>query len=331
MNKITILRELVRKELEARGLFEKIETSDVQEILIPEANETTFGLESLINSSYDIESFSEKAVKELTKEDYKLLLKTENFENRPLPDTYYKAQKSAKFFVQAHIRGIRPEEYNNYKEGKTPLWRTFIEHSIHVDWRALFDKKLLQFVLVEDSLDSYLRVMKGVTDPKTQNVAKGLVIIKPSAEPKFTMKEKKELVLKENDAEKIGKYILEKLSYWIEPGDVGSTAYTYAYLGTILMGTAESGVMRPDFKEIFCKPDTEMPDKNKEFFNGRFIWKAFKEPRPLWWVWQAIKTPYPANSWCECDQGNYVLHPAEQLNKFKKEDYDEWNNRKDKC
>ena len=288
----------------------------------------------LVDKKSNVENEIEKSVK-LTKDEYKELLEKEDFSNRPLPDKYYKNPDYGIFFAQFHFQGISPEEYKRYKEGKIPLWRTLINHSMHVDHRSKFNKRkeLLQFVLTEDSIDSYLRVMRGERDPETNNIAKALVIIKPSAESKRIIreKEKKDMLLNSDDAKKASEYIIEKSSYWILPGNVGATMDTYSYMATIVTGKVQSGIMRSDYKELFTEPDKSLPTKNQELFKNRWIFKAFKKPRYLWWCWEAIKTPIGGNPYCECDEGNYVLHPAEKLDKFKKEEYPEWKTRKENC
>jgi len=251
----------------------------------------------------------EKSVK-LSKDEYKELLKKEDYSDKPLPDKYYKLPKS--------------------KSDNIPLWKAIHKHSMHVDLRCSFTglKRLFQLVLVEDSIDSYLRVMKGSVDPKTNQVSKGLIVIKPSAmEPSERLKEKKEMLLDEAGAKKVADLIIKSKSYWIKPGEVGATSETYAYMGAIVLGTIESGTMRDDFKELFLHPRGE----NSELWNGRFIVKAFESPRHLWWTFKAIKTPIPCNPYCEIDSGNFKLLPADRLKHFKKEDYKEHQTRKEEC
>jgi len=271
----------------------------------------------------------EKSIK-LTKDEYKELLKEKNYSNIPLSDKYYKSPKSGIFWAQMHIRGVLPEEYEDYKSDNIPLWKAIHKHSMHVDLRCSFTglKRLFQLVLVEDSIDSYLRVMKGSVDPKTNQVSKGLIVIKPSAmEPSERLKEKKEMLLDEAGAKKVADLIIDSKSYWINPGGIGATSETYAYMGAIVLGRVESGTMRDDFKELFLHPRGE----NSELWNGRFIVKAFESPRHLWWTFKAIKTPTPCNPYCEIDSGNFKLLPADRLKYFKKEDYKEYQTRKEEC
>ena len=268
----------------------------------------------------------------LSKEEYEEIVKGYNL--KPLPDKYYKSPKEGTFWAQMHCRGITPEEYTDYKSSKIPLWKAIYNHSMHVDLRCSFSglERLLQFVLVEDSIDSYLRVMKGSVDPKSNQVSKGLIVIKPSAmEPSERLKkdkeEKKEMLLDEAGAKKVASLIIGSKSYWIMPGGIGATKEKYAYMGAIVLGKVESGTMREDFKELFLHAE----GTNNDLWNGRFIFKAFEKPRHLWWSFKAIKTTTPCNPYCEIDSGNFKLLPADRLKHYKKEDYTEWKMRTDKC
>ena len=269
----------------------------------------------------------EKSTK-LTKDEYKKLLKTKNYSGIPLPDKYYVSSRKGEFWAQMHIRGILPEEYEDYKSNKIPLWKAIRNHSMHVDLRCSFTglKKLFQIVLVDDSVDSYLKVMKGSINPKTNQVSKGLIVIKKSAEePSERLKEKKEMLLDEAGAKKVADLIMESKSYWMKPGQVGATKDKFGYMGTIVLGKVESGTMREDFKELFLHSEGE----NSELFNGRFIVKAFKNPS-LWWIFKT-KEPFASNPWCHIDKGDFTLKKSEDIKYHSKEEYPEWSNRKDEC
>ena len=287
------------------------------------------------HGTFDIESSNwetEKASTKLTKDEYKELLKKEDYKLKPLPNKYYHSQKKGIFWAQMHIRGVTPEEYEDFKSKKIALWKAIRKHSMHVDLRCSFTgvKRLLQFVLVENNIESYLKVMKGSVDSETGQVSQGLIVIKPSAmEPSERLKEeeKKEMLLNESGAKTVANLIIESKSYWIAPGQVGATKDKWAYMGAICLGKVESGTMREDFKELFLRSE----DENTELWNGRFIFKAFHKPRPLWWVFEAIKTSTPCNPYCEIDSGSFTLLPAERLKHFKKEDYKQWQVRKEEC
>ena len=267
----------------------------------------------------------------LPKEKYEEIVN--DYKLKPLPDEYYHSPKKGDFWAQMHIRGVTPEEYDDYKSKKIPLWKAIQNHSMHVDLRCSFPglERLLQFVLVEDSIDSYIKVMKGAIDSKSGQVSKGLIVIKPSAmEPSERLKkneEKGEMLLNEAGAKKVANLIIGAKSYWIEPGGIGATKDKWAYMGAIVLGKVESGTMREDFKELFLHAE----GTNAELWNGRFIFKAFESPRHLWWTFKAIKTTTPCNPYCEIDSGNFKLLPAERLKHYKKEDYTEWKARKEKC
>ena len=321
-----------------KEFIEKIQNADrytLESILTHFDFDSMYGrfLKREIKHKLNREEEKTKSVTPLCPKEYKELLGSGNFKNKSLPTKYYKNHKVGDFWVQCHIRGISMAEYEDYKSDKIPLWKCFLNHSLHVDWRAKFVglDRLMQFVLVEDSIDSYLRVMKGEGDPKTKQVGKGLVVIKPSAmEPSDVIKkEKKEMLLNESDAKKIESLIIKEKSFFIPPGEVGATKNGYGYLGCIAMGTVDAGSMRNDYKETFCKSEIGS-NENKEIFNGRWIWKAFKEPS-LWWAWEAVKTPEPSNPWIECDQGSYKLKPANQINRFSRKDYPEYKKRIEMC
>lgn len=303
-------------------IAKKSDLQEVNNIELKEFNKLIDGIER------------NKAVTKLTKTEYKELLKSEDYSGIPLDDKYYHSPKKGEFWAQMHIRGILPEEYENYKSKKIPLWKAIRNHSMHVDLRNKFEdmKSLLQFVIVESDIESYMNVMEGKKDLKTNKTATGLVIIKPSAmEPSERIKEKKDMLLDEAGAKKVVDLSIESKSYWISPNNIGATKDKYAYMSTICVGNVKSGTMRSDFKEIFFVPDKNIPDKNQNLFNGRWIFKALKVPNPLWWAFKATKTETPCNPHCEIDSGNFELKPADKLSQLKKEDYNEWQNRKDEC
>jgi len=341
-----VLKEIVFRELSKRGLVDKIETSGAQVNLIPNTNQIVNQTVSNISSDFgyqlkgenlnigDTDEVIDKATKRLTKEEYKTLIGSGDYKNKPLASEYYSASKSGLFWAQFHCRAILPEDYEKVKSGEMPLWKAIHNHSVHVDIRNSFRGRdfLLQFVLVEDSIESYLRVLRGQVDSDTKQVSKGLIVIKPSAiEPSERMKdtggEKKELLLDERGAKIVADLIIKSKSYWISPGNVGASKDKYAYMGAIVLGRVESGIMREDWKELFFYPQ----QYNTDLLNGRFIFKAFSKPRPLWWMFKAYKTSDPANPFCEIDSGNFDVLPAERLKYFKKEDYPKWKDRKEYC
>ena len=284
--------------------------------------------EGLVDKKSNVENEIEKATK-LTRDEYKELLKTKDYSGIPLDDKYYVSPKKGEFWAQMHIRGILPEEYEDYKSKKIPLWKAIRNHSVHVDLRCSFAgmKRLFQLVLVEDSVDSYLKVMKGSVDSKTKQISKGLIIIKKSAEePGERLKEKKEMLLDEAGAKKVANLIIESKSYFTEPGEVGATKDMFGYMGTIVLGDVKSGCMREDYKELFLYSK----EGNTELWNGRFVVKAFKKPRMLWWVFKT-KEPFASNPWCHIDKGNFTLKKSEDIKYHSKEEYSEWSNRKDEC
>ena len=271
---------------------------------------------------------------ELCEETYKILIKTGEFENIPLPKKYYSSPSSGTYIVQIHVIGITQQEHDDYEAGKIPLWKSFVGHSIHVDWRGKFEgrKELFQILIVESSIDAYLRVLQGEKDKKTNNIAKGLMIVKDEKIDSATRKKaKKEMILNPTNAKKIEKFLIKNKSFFIEPNNPGATKDTYGYLGCIGYGDVKTGILREDYFELFCTSASDLPTKNKSIFDGRWIWKAFKKPRYLWWCWEAASNSNAGNSWIECDRGNYALKPAEEVTRFSKEEYSEYKSRSDAC
>ena len=306
---------------------------------VPEKNvpDKMFVLERLSEFTPRRETFVEKAVKDdikisieegkIPKEIYKIYAK----ENEPLPKEFYNDYREGEAFIQTHIRGLEPEEVEKYKKGNITLAELFEGHSIHIDDRMSFPglKRLVQWVFTDNNVESYLRMLKGElveTASGVKNVAKSFALVKPSAEEP----EKVEKIegLKEPSISKEGAKILVDLqivksSYFIAPGEVGSTNYRYAWMGLIWRGRVKSGIGRKDYHEYFYYPDENLPEKNKELVKGRYVVKAFKRPGGAgnyWQVWKATEG-YPADTIEHKDSGYYELVPAEELKKIGREHY----------
>ena len=237
---------------------------------------------------------------------------------------------------QMHIRGILPEDKEAYDKGKKSFEEIIIGHSLHQDFRIVFQglSKFVEWVFLEDSMESYFRFNLGKRDPKTGNVAKCLAIVKPSAEePRGEIEKASEdkMLITEKDAKLIEKYALHEHDVWLAPGDVGATWRGWGVLVTITIGVAQPGIQRPDLHEYFYYPSPDLPKINQKLLNGRIIVKAFKKPRPLWWAWLAVRDPRPMSPWCHVDQGEYYPIKAEKLKYFSKEDYPEWRKREVDC
>lgn len=282
---------------------------------------------------YKRKSLVRKKSIELCDKEYKEMIKTGEFENKALPKKYYKSPSKGTYIAQVHVIGITQQEYDDYESGKIPLWKSFVGHSVHVDWRGKFKgSDLLQIIIVESSIAAYLRVLQGGKDKKTNNVAKGLMIVKDEKiDSSIRKKAKKEMILNPSNAKKIEQFIIKDKSFFISPGNPGATKDTYGYLGCIGYGKVETGILRDDYFELFCTSSERLPLKNKKIFDGRWIWKAFKKPRYLWWCWEASTNPNAGNSWIGCDQGNYRLKSADRITKFGKEDYSEYKSRIETC
>ena len=306
---------------------------------VPEKNvpDKMFVLERLSEFTPRRERLVEKAVKDdvrtsiaegkIPKEIYKEHAK----ENEPLPQEFYNDYREGDVFIQTHIRGLEPEEVEEYKKDKITLAKLFEGHSIHIDDRMSFSglKRLVQWVITDNNVESYLRMLKGElveTASGVKNVAKSFALVKPSAEEPG--KVKKIEGIKESSISKKGARILADLqivksSYFISPGEVGATAYKYAWMGLIWRGRVKSGIGRKDYHEYFYYPDENLPEKNKELVSGRYVVKAFKRPKGAgnyWQIWKATEG-FPADPIEHKDSGYYILIPAEDLKAIGRERY----------
>ena len=306
---------------------------------VPEKNlpDKMFVLERLSEFTPRRERLVEKAVKDDVKISIdegkipKEIYKTHAKENEPLPKEFYNDYREGKAFMQTHIRGLEPEEVEKYKKGKMTLAELFEGHSIHIDDRMSFSglKRLVQWVITDNRVQDYLKMLKGElveTASGVKNVAKSFALVKPSGEEPETLK--KIEGIKEPSISKEGAKILADLqilkgSYFISPGEVGSTAYRYAWMGLIWRGKAKSGIGRKDYHEYFYYPDENLPEKNKELVKGRYVFKAFKRPKGAgnyWQVWKCTEG-FPADPIEHKDSGYYILIPARDLKAIGRERY----------
>ena len=257
----------------------------------------------------------------------------------PLPKELYidySETNDGDAFAQFHLRGISPEDYKAYKSGKKSFKDIIIGVSLHCDLRMKFKNgKFIQWVILQDYMTDYIDMLTGKNDPKTGNVSKALIVVKPSSvEPsKNPYKESatssgKEMLIDEKGAEIVDKYIIHETSFWIDPGNVGSTPYTYAYLGTIWLGKAKALLQRKDAHEYILEPLKSIPRINQELFNGRFIIRAFKDKQGRrWWGWKAKDNPLPMDSIKHSDCGYYYPVYPENIEKFGREVYRDMSRR----
>ena len=254
-------------------------------------------------------------------------------------DHSYMTPLSLSHNSQMHIRGINISDMEAFLKGEKELWEIIIGHSIHIDLRMRFEgmDELVQWVITESDIPSYFRFLRGENDPRTGNVQKALAIVKPKKieepqeEERFKTAEEPRIIDKKG-AKMIAEAIIPEGSYIINPGDVGSSPYKYAYMGLIWIGRVKSGIQREDAHEYFFYPDEKLPKLNREFYDGRFIIRCFKQPgTPKWWAWKAKNDPYPLNPYCHLDQGFYEPIKAEEVKHFGKESYPEWEEVKEIC
>jgi len=216
-------------------------------------------------------------------------------QNEPLPKEFYKDQREGEAFVQCHFRGLLPEDVEKYNNNEITFAELIEGHSIHNDLRMDIGAEILiQWVITQDKVESYIDTWLGNKNEKSGNVEKALAIVKPSALlPKYGGEAKKSddeegLILDKKGAELISKYVLHNDSYFIKPGEVGTTKDKYAYLALIWKGKVKTGTERPDIHEYFYYPDDSMPNINKELINGKYIIRAFKlKGGNKWWLFKA--------------------------------------------
>ena len=277
-----------------------------------------------------------KAVTKLTKDEYKELLKTTDFKNRPLDKEYYKDQRNGKAFAQFHIRNILDNDKKLFDEKKLSFQEMIIGHSLHSDirWDLEGVKGLIQGVIVESDIESYLRVFKGEINPEQKgvpNVQKGLFLDKPKTpEPKtMSKKESDELLLDKKGAKIVDDYIMHDKSFFLAPGTIGSK-HGWGYLGTIWEGKISTATERDDYHELFFNSDESMPEKNQKLLNGKFIIKAFSDKAGKRYLfWKSTKEPYPVNPYIHFDKGMHKILPIKSVTKFSKEDYPDFKQRKE--
>ena len=114
---------------------------------------------------------------------------------------------------------------------------------------------------------------------------------------------------------------IKNKSYWIEPNNVGSTKYTYAYMGLIWMGEVMTGCERHDLHELFIYKKLAKDD----ILDGKFTIKCLKDKTGTkrWEIWKAIRNPKPLDPILHGDLGYHYLVPAEKVDKLGKEGYRE--------
>jgi len=306
---------------------------------VPEKNvpDKPFVLERLSEFTPRRETFVEKGIKDdikvsieegkIPKEIYKLYAK----ENEPLPKEFYNSPREGEAFAQTHIRGLEPEDVENYKKKKISLAELFAKHSIHIDLRMkLGEKKLIQWVITAENTEKYLRMLGGEYEETATGVkqpTKAMAIVKPSAEEPEMKEIKKTEELKEPSISEKGAKLLEEIQipggYFIAPGEVGSSEYKFAYMGLMWKGRVKTGVARKDYHELFLFPDSGLPPKNRELLNGIFVIKAFKRPKGegnYWQIWEAT-AGFPADPILHKDSGYHYPVPAEDLKVIGREHY----------
>ena len=248
----------------------------------------------------------------------------------PLPKEFYTDYQEGVAWAQTHIRGLEPDEVKKYKKEQLSLAELMEDHSIHVDLRMDLGKdKLIQWVILDNDIPSYTRYLKGELRETAggKNVQHSMAVVKPSAEePQKLQKAGEEREIRSISAE--GAKALAEIqmisgSYFIPPGGIGATAYTYSWMGLIWKGTVKSGIQRKDYHEYFLYPDSGLPGRNKGFFDGRFVFKCLKRDKggARWETWKATSEPLPQDPVEHKDGGYYYPVKAEEVKSFGRESY----------
>ncbi|MCK4258106.1 MAG: hypothetical protein KAX49_03965 [Halanaerobiales bacterium] len=324
--------------------FYVYEIKEVNNFKIPRNISLPDNIKNFIKSPLQYFTFeyedSEKSTKVLPEEEYKKIVK--DYKLKSLPKKYYSDQRNGIAFAQFHIRGVLPEDKEVFDKGKKSFQEIILGHSNHCDLRWILSglkEKIFQGVIVDEDMKSYIRGMLGELNPKQAgpaNVQKVLFLSKMKSgisEPERVIKKVEEPLINKEGAKIIDKYIMHSSSFWIAPGDVGATKFGYGYLGTIWTGKVSTGCERPDYHELFFYSDDKLPALNKKLFNGKFVIKAFKRPKgePLYWFWESTAQPYPTNPYCHLDKGTHNIISEMKLDKFSKEEYEEWGSREAEC
>lgn len=237
----------------------------------------------------------------------------------PLPKKYYEDYRETKqAFAQFHIRGIEPESMEKWKRGNISISELVKSHSLHCDIRMDFGfKKLIQWVLTQDSMQAYIDSLCGNTDPKTGNVSKGLLVSKPSSEPPQYQKndsnnQSEDLLLDKKGADIVEDIVMKDKYLILAPGQVGATPYKSAILFTIWQGKVKAGTQRKSMHEYFFYPE----ESNKDcILDGRYIAHCFSVGggQKRWWFWKCKDDPKPMNPYEHNDEGYYWPIPAEEV------------------
>lgn len=230
--------------------------------------------------------------------------------DEPLPKNLYVDYKEGVAWSQFHIDGFDQEDVDNYNDGKITLAKLIEGHKVHCDLRMKFDSNIIQWVSNDNPL-SYIDTSFGKVNDN--NIVKSLVISELNDE---------ETIISEDDAESLSKIIVMDKSYFIEPGEVGTTNDKFALMGTIWEGKAKAGVQRPDMHEYFLYPNNDLPKENKELFDGKFITRCFEvEGDKFWNMWKCNNKSM--DSIAHADTGDYYPVRANDINKFGHEAYDD--------
>ncbi len=251
-------------------------------------------------------------------------------EGEPLPEEFYTDYQEGDAWAQTHIRGLKPDEVEKYEKKQLSLAELMEDHSIHVDLRMnLGKKKLIQWVILDNDIPSYVRYLKGELRETAggKNVQHSMAVVKPSAEEPQKLKkakdEKKEKTISAEGAKMLAEIQMIEGSYFIPPGGVGATPYTYSWMGLIWKGKVKSGIQRKDYHEYFLYPGPGLPEENREFFNGRFVFKCLKrkEGTARWETWKATSEPLPQDPIEHKDGGYYYPVKTKEVKAFGREKY----------
>jgi len=317
---------LSKRDILMSQYLEEFNINDIKEISYDYSLDPTIILKLADVSREELRIWIEKG--QIPKGIYKSMAQ----DLKPLPKILYIDPRTGNAWAQIHIRGITPEEYKDFRNGKKKLWEILIGQSFHVDLRIKYPglEKLVQFVLTENDIQSLIKTLRGErtkTASGILNVHHSKVVSKPSGEPpekdKFykAKEDKKKPSIDEEGAKLMDSLFIKDKSYWIEPNNIGSTKYTYAYMGLIWMGEVVTGCERHDLHELFIHKKLAKDD----ILDGKFTIKCLKDKAGAkrWEIWKAIKNPKPLDPILHGDIGYHYLVPAEKVDKLGKESYRE--------
>jgi hypothetical protein len=228
--------------------------------------------------------------------------------NQPLPKSLYINQKTGEGWAQMHFRGITPETYKKVESKEISLWDALLGKSVHIDLRVNYPslEKSVQYVITESNI---------------QNMHDTMTKSKRSTIGGVEMDKLENLSIDEEGVKLAEQLTLQEDSYWIEPGKIGATPNTYAYMALIWMGSVTTGCERNDSHEIFMT----RTKGNEGLFEGKFTIKCLQDTTRAkkWEIWKEALNSIPQDPILHSDIGYSYLVPSESISNIGREFYRE--------